>query len=299
LGILIVAALVGLCWLDHWLYQVLAIPGIALFPVAVLFVLLASEEMLSLAAASGMRPLRWVVYGGNLLVVAGSWIPFLFCKVHEMLCPGSADPGLPNPGPASVCTMLALAMALVIVFIGEMRRYERPDGVTANMAVEAFAIVYVGFLLGFLVQLRSIWGIGALASLLIVVKMGDTGAYTVGRLVGRIKLVPALSPGKTIEGAIGGIVFACAASWAIWLVWVATAEDTLPGRWWRWILFGFLVAIAGIAGDLAESLIKRDAQRKDSGHWLPGLGGVLDMLDSVLVAAPVGYGCWAFGLVGQ
>jgi phosphatidate cytidylyltransferase len=131
-----------------------------------------------------------------------------------------------------------------------------------------------------------------------VVKMSDVGAYTVGRLAGRHKLAPVLSPGKTIEGALGGLLFACLGSW-IALRWVLPAMTGAVAVYsnWGWLVYGLLVGLAGILGDLAESLIKRDVGRKDSSDWLPGFGGVLDMLDSVLLAAPVAYLCWAFGVV--
>jgi phosphatidate cytidylyltransferase len=154
-------------------------------------------------------------------------------------------------------------------------------------------------MLSFVVQLRMEWGIGALASLVIVVKMGDTGAYMLGRLFGRHKMAPRISPAKTIEGAIGALVFSCVGSWATftWLVPLLEPAGSPTRPWWIWILFGLLVGTAGMVGDLAESLLKRDAGCKDSSTWLPGLGGVLDMLDSILLAAPVAWLCWASGLV--
>jgi len=136
------------------------------------------------------------------------------------------------------------------------------------------------------------------ASLVIVVKMGDIGAYTCGRLVGRHKMTPTLSPGKTWEGAVGGMVFACLGSYLA-LEWLAPALTGAASRLpWGWLPYGVIVGIAGMVGDLAESLLKRDVGCKDSSTWMPGFGGVLDLLDSVLFAAPVAYLCWALGLVG-
>jgi len=77
------------------------------------------------------------------------------------------------------------------------------------------------------------------------------------------------------------------------------AATPLETAWWRWLIFGIVVGGTGIAGDLAESLLKRDLGRKDSSRWMPGFGGVLDLLDSLLFAAPVAYVCWALGLVGS
>ncbi len=300
LGVLIVAVLLGLCGLDHWVEGLTGVAGVALFPVLVAFVVLAVSEVLDLASVGGVRPVPWAVYFGSLLVVTSSWISPLFYRF-------AYDVGRKLDTTPSDWTLFALAAGVMVVFLVEMLRYERPGGVTVNVAAATFAMVYVGLLLSFLVQLRLTWGVGALLSPLVVVKMGDTGAYTVGRLIGRSKMAPGLSPGKTVEGAVGALVFACLGSWGIfcWLPAFEALEWLFPkgcqvgvaGPWWGWLLFGLLVGAIGIFGDLAESLIKRDVEQKDSGDLVPGFGGVLDMLDSALLAAPVAYACWAFGLV--
>lgn len=288
LGTLLIAAMVGLCWLDHRAAE----PGAWLLPVATVLTILASGEVLHLAASAGMRPVAWVVYCGNLLLLAANWVPQLLCESAERIgaCQESSN-----------CLLLALGVGILLAFVGEMARYRRPEGVLANLAAAVFALVYVGLMFGFLVQLRLGWGIGALASLIIVVKMGDTGAYTVGRLVGRHKMAPVLSPGKTIEGACGAMAFAALASWATfeWLVPLTLAEGTPTIVWWRAVLYGLLVGGAGMFGDLAESLLKRAAGCKDSSRWMPGFGGVLDILDSILLAAPVAWACWASGLLAR
>ncbi len=102
-----------------------------------------------------------------------------------------------------------------------------------------------------------------------VVKLGDTGAYTVGRLFGRHKMAPVLSPGKTWEGAAGGIVFAVLGSWLVFHLMPQAMGFTLAQASWSWLLFGPVVGVAGIVGDLAESLFKRDMGRKDSSTWMP------------------------------
>jgi phosphatidate cytidylyltransferase len=167
-----------------------------------------------------------------------------------------------------------------------------------------FTLVYIGVLYGFLAALRLIhgheWGLLALLSFLFVVKMADTGAYFTGRLLGRRKMTPILSPKKTIEGAIGGMVTACAASWAVFHFagpFLVRSSFVMPGAI-GWLTYGVVIALAGMIGDLAESLLKRDMGRKDSSTWLPGLGGVLDIIDAVLVAGPFAYGCWLLGIVG-
>ena len=296
LGTLIIALLVGLSWLDHRA----SVPGIWLFPVLVGFCLLGSSELLQLAGSAGIRPIPWVVHLGNLAIVTSNWGPLVFRGAQA----GSSQ--LTRVEPWGLCSsgewvLLAFGASVLLAFVGEMGRYRKPGGVTLNLAGTVFALAYVGVLLSCAVQLRLIWGVGSLASLLIVVKMGDTGAYAVGRLIGRHPMAPVLSPKKTIEGAIGALAFACLASWATfrWVVPFTTNDAATPGPWWGWLVFGLLIGTVGMLGDLAESLIKRDVEQKDSGSWVPGFGGVLDMLDSVLLAAPVAYACWALGLVGR
>lgn len=199
---------------------------------------------------------------------------------------------------ASVHALLAIAAGVLIAFVGEMLRFKLPGGHLINLSGAVFAIVYVGLLGAFLVMLRIAYGVPALVSMIIVAKLCDVGAYTVGRLIGRHKMAPNLSPGKTIEGAVGGIAFAILGAWfsvAILFPW-ATGE---PSRttWGGVVIYGLAVGLAGMLGDLAESLIKRDVMRKDSGTNVPGFGGFLDIYDSLLLAAPVAFGLWAFHVV--
>jgi phosphatidate cytidylyltransferase len=135
----------------------------------------------------------------------------------------------------------------------------------------------------------------ALVSLIATVKMSDTGQYWMGRMFGRHKLAPAVSPGKTWEGALGGVLFAIGTAWLIftWGDLALTVGDAIAIT-----SFAAAVAVAGIVGDLAESMLKRDAGVKDSSTWMPGFGGVLDLLDSLLGAAPVAYLFWALRMVG-
>ena len=301
-GTLLIAVLVGLSWLDH----LAAIPGMWLAPALIALVVLATQELLGLWTPSGLKPIAPVVHLGNLLVLLSPWVP-IACALA-----GYAAPSQPvtAPTPSWSCSAAdgwslgALALAIVLALLAEMARYEKPGRVTTDLAAAVFAMTYLGFMLSFVVRLRLGWGIGALASLVIVVKMGDTGAYFFGKTIGRHRMAPTLSPSKTVEGAIGAILFSCLASWAVfrWLVPITTLPDVRSpaafGPVWGAIIFGVLVGGAGILGDLAESLLKRDAACKDSSTWVPGLGGVLDMLDSIIFAAPVAYACWRFGLTG-
>jgi len=201
---------------------------------------------------------------------------------------------------------IGLAASLLLVVVGEMRRYDGSTQTTVSLSLAVFAILYAGGLMGFMIGLRLLgdgrWGMLALVSLIATVKMSDIGQYTVGRLLGKHKLAPRISPGKTWEGAGGGILFACAAAWVVFrwgtkLLIEGAAGD--PGTPIATVLyFAVVVALAGMVGDLAASLLKRDAGVKDSSAWMPGFGGVIDLLDSLLLAAPVVYGFWTFWLPG-
>jgi phosphatidate cytidylyltransferase len=296
LGALIVVLLVGLCWLDHEA----DLPGAWLMPIAIVLTVLASQEILGLMRAGGLRPVGWTVYVGNVLIVLASWLPILMWRAA-----GNA-PGVWLDSPVSILgggvswPLLALAAGVLLAFYAEMHRFEQPGGITANLGGAVLAMVYVGLMLSFVIRMRLGWGIGSVAALIIVVKMGDTGAYTVGRLIGRHKLSPKLSPGKTVEGAAGAMAFATLGAWVsfAWLVPVMAGGTFNPMPGWGWLVFGPLVGVAGLLGDLAESLLKRDAGQKDSSTWMPGFGGVLDILDSILLGAPVAYVLFAAELVG-
>jgi phosphatidate cytidylyltransferase len=164
-----------------------------------------------------------------------------------------------------------------------------------RIAGTTLAIAYVGLLGSFIVQMRWLegpyHGVMPLVFLIATAKGADTGAYTAGRLAGRHKLWPSLSPNKTIEGAIGGMVFAVAASLIVAAVSrYVLAIPTLD--WARTVAFGLLVGVLAQLGDLMESMIKRDCQRKDASSAVPGYGGVLDVLDSLLFSGPIAYGFW-------
>ena len=285
LGALLIAGLIGLMWLDGKA----DLPGKFLFPLAILLAALSSGEILGLCAARKIYSVAWVVYAGNILIVAANWVPWFFPWGAEW-----GDFGWP---------LLALAIVTNIAFLAEMARYTGPGAVTERLSAALLSFCYLGALSSFTVQLRFLgpggaWGIAALASLVIVVKMCDTGAYTVGRLIGKHKMAPVLSPGKTIEGAIGGLVFACFGAWVALRVLapriIGEATST-TGPWWHWVLFGLFVGAAGMWGDLAESLLKRDLGRKDSSTWMPGFGGVLDIMDSIMFASPAAFIAWKLG----
>ncbi len=286
LGALLIAALVGLAVWDHRT----APPGVwVTWPALSLLTLAATQELLALFAARELKPLAWPLYGVNLALVAVNWLPIVAPQAKSFQLDSSI-----------------LAAAVLWLFLGEMRRYERPGVVMERLACGWLIVGYVGVLFAFLAKLRLLQGgavgIPALLSLVLIVKLGDTGAYTLGRLFGKHKLAPVLSPGKTLEGAAGGLLAACFGGWlsGAWLFPMLTSNTGPigPMAHGRWLLYGLIVGLAGTFGDLAESLIKRDVGRKDSSAWMPGFGGVLDVMDSIMFAAPVAYWCWSCGLAG-
>jgi phosphatidate cytidylyltransferase len=139
-------------------------------------------------------------------------------------------------------------------------------------------------------------GVYPLLATIATVKLSDIGQYAVGRTIGRHKLAPLISPGKTWEGAVGGIGLATLIAAAL-IYAINDRYGIQPAHFLVVWCFALTVAVAGLLGDLAESLLKRDAGVKDSSDWMPGFGGVLDLLDSILFAGPVAYMWWVVGLV--
>jgi phosphatidate cytidylyltransferase len=180
----------------------------------------------------------------------------------------------------------------VAAILREIWRFRGPDRITERVALTAFILIYLGVLPCCLAQLRWLpfgYSTPALALTVFVPKGNDIGAYftgkfLTGRLLGRHPMTPLLSPKKTWQGAIGGMLASVLVAVGINAGW-----PVIAGGWLGAIGFGLTVGFAGILGDLAESLIKRDLQTKDASHTVPGFGGVLDVVDSLLFAAPVAY----------
>jgi phosphatidate cytidylyltransferase len=236
---------------------------------------------------------------GNVAIVMSAAVPLFWKMVADS---EAGQLGWP---------MTAFVIALGVAFATTMRSYRTGEpALISRLARTVLALAYVGVLQSFFVALRlhgaPHQGFVAILSLIIVVKMADTGAYAVGRLIGgrfsgSLRLAPQLSPKKTLEGAAGAILFGCLGSWLTFhvvgprLADGSHTEVTTIG----WLAYGVVLAIAGMFGDLAESLLKREGGVKDSGSgYLPGLGGVLDLVDSLLFAAPLAYLFWTIEVVG-
>ncbi len=162
------------------------------------------------------------------------------------------------------------------------------SGIVA-IATTLFGLMYVPWLLNFIQKINffpHVEGHFYLLYFVLITKFSDTGAYVVGSLIGRHKMIPRISPGKTWEGFGGAIVVSMLAS----LLFVRLAGDHMPAmNAVHAVVLGAVLSSAAVVGDLIESLFKREARVKDSGHIFPGIGGILDLLDSLLFNAPIMY----------
>jgi phosphatidate cytidylyltransferase len=288
--LMVVGLLLALC-VDEWLA-----PWYPFWFVLSCFaVVSAARELVGLLDATSARPSGNSVIGGVLAVLVANWVP-------HVAVPSDSREGLSALiyDPAGPLTMLAspflcFAAVLMISFVVQSLQFERPGRTMAKIAGTILAVAYVGLLGSFTLQMR--WfegqhqGIVALVFLVATAKGADTGAYTMGRLAGRHKLWPSLSPQKTVEGAVGGLVFSVTAA----LLVAAIARYGLRIPTFDWpvaALYGLIVGAVAQLGDLMESMIKRDCERKDASTVVPGFGGVLDVLDSLIFAGPVAYGLW-------
>ncbi|MEU3897622.1 phosphatidate cytidylyltransferase [Streptomyces sp. NPDC045251] len=175
-----------------------------------------------------------------------------------------------------------VAMALTALAVLVWRMAEPPEGYLKDVTAGLFAAFYVPFLATFVaMMLMADDGDWRVLTFLVLTVVSDTGAYAVGWRFGRTKLAPRISPGKTREGLLGAIAFAMAAG----ALCMQFAID--GGTWWQGLLLGLAVAVSATLGDLGESMIKRDLGIKDMGTLLPGHGGIMDRLDSLLPTAPV------------
>ncbi|MAS40777.1 MAG: hypothetical protein CMK33_03575 [Porticoccaceae bacterium] len=274
---MVLLALLG-AWADGWLDR-FAIdesgrtlpPGTVLFPVAVVVALLAGRELAGLLRAVGIVASTFVTCVVAVLgLLVSAFVPSSFSGVS---------------GGAVVTISVAGVLAFSMVYYG---RHKNTDGMVAAAGGSLLAFCLLGLMLGYIVTLRREQDIWVVIWVLLTTKSSDIGAYTLGHLIGKHKLIPWLSPGKTWEGLLGAVLFAAGIG-AGGAALLAVVE--IPGRpaVIPAALLGALFALAGQAGDLLESVLKRDAGKKDSGGTIPGFGGVLDVIDSLLLAPPLAY----------
>ncbi len=251
--LLVAAALlplvIGLVYLGGWWLFALAVVG-GLFALHELYVM-----------ARQLRPLVLGGYLGFVLTLLGLQLGGLEWMLGGLLA--------------------TLVLAFVVYGLGGVRQ-----SATTSFGVTLLGVSWVGAGIGCLLLIRDIpeFGFWAVMTVLFTVFAADTGAFFVGRTFGRHRLAPAISPAKSWEGLVGGIIA------AIGMAFVILYRDrddflSIPES----LLLGLVIALAAVLGDLFESAVKRDLEVKDSGHVLGGHGGMLDRLDSLLWAGPAAY----------
>lgn len=248
-GVVLGAGALALIWF---------LSSVALLGVALIVAALAFHEYERIVGKIGAQLPYWMTLAATLLVCA--MVPFQWVDLESVL---------------------ALSLLLIALTVLASSRVGAP--LLTDTAAAMLAPVYIGVPLGCLVGVHGIVGREGVLLLIATVAVSDTAQYYTGRTFGRTPLAPLRSPKKTREGAVGGFVIAP-------LFLAAAGSYWLPDFPWYWhASLGLGIVVAGIIGDLFESMLKRAADMKDSGALIPGHGGVLDRIDALLFAAPVFY----------
>jgi phosphatidate cytidylyltransferase len=252
------------------------VSGAALVALTVGVVWFASNEIFLIVGAALVVAAVWelttIARAGDLDV---AFWPSLVAALLAFGLVGSANLG--------ALLDVALMSALLAIGLASLGSWRGGANALATVSASLFPAIYIGLPIGALAAVRTFAGARVLFLLMLTVMVSDTAQYYTGRAFGKRPLAPAISPKKTIEGAIGGFVF-------------GTALFVAAGAWWVpgmtpifRVGLGLAVVALGIAGDLFESMLKRSAGVKDSSALIPGHGGVLDRIDALLFAAPIYY----------
>ncbi len=281
LGPVMIAALILIAWLDGLvegapmpagLHAILgresAPPGVVIgFTIAGLIVA-ASLELTRIFRANSIA-------ASSTLTAAVALLGFAISTIAPAFAPGVAGPIV-----ATACVAALLASML------HHTRDKTVEGAIAAAGATLFSFVYLGVLFSFFMLIRSQHSAWVVLGVLLVIKSCDIGAYFTGMALGKRKLIPWLSPGKTWEGLIGGVITAGAIAALLAAI---APQDSANLTVSQAVMAGVIFGIVGQAGDLAASLLKRDAGIKDSSRILPGFGGILDVVDSPLLVAPIAF----------
>lgn len=271
-AVVAIPAVLAAVWIGDW-----ALAGLLAIASA-----LAAWEFFRLAEKVGARPMA------NIGVVIAGLVPL---AIHARYL------GLPVDRIVSPTVAVLIVVGLFSAVIFTRGVTGRP---LTSVSATVFGVLYTAAMLTFAYALRyhpyavgNAAGAALLGIVLALVWISDTAAFFVGRALGKRKLIPAVSPGKTIAGAVGAVLANGVAGWAL-VRFILVPQAQLGLRPVHAILFGIAISIATQLGDLAESLIKREAAVKDSSQIIPGHGGVLDRIDGMLFALPVAY--WLLSL---
>ncbi len=257
------------------LYFIFYLGGIPFLILILLVILFGNIELFKLLEAKGIRSERELGIAFSLALGIAAYFGYFYFAV-------------------------VFSFAVIITFLLTLRRQDLSNAIIA-LSTGLFAIIYIGWFLGHAILLRNIdhnsnlktyvetvqglSDVGFFYIFLVVscTFLNDTGAYFIGRWKGKRRLIPHVSPGKTVEGTVGGIISSIITGGVANLIFKAPLEYS-----WAFI-FGFVIGVVAVFGDLTESLIKRSVEAKDSGGILPGHGGILDRFDSLIFTFPVSY----------
>ncbi len=285
-GPVLIIALLLIVWFDDWLDTVQLHGfwqdlfrgkdhpprGLILFMLALIVAPLAAFELSAIVKANNIHARRWLTALG---AVVGLVMTYAI------------------PMDAEVVTAIAVfSTGLIGMFVLSLLTFSRQKNVQGVLAAAGgvmFAMVYLGIMLGFLLLLRRDHTAWWIVGIVLTTKACDIGAYFTGMSIGRHKLIPWLSPGKTWEGLIGGVVTSALVGLGLAALSAVLVDPSDHVPLWVGLLCGVVFALVGQFGDLTMSLLKRGAGIKDSSQILPGMGGVLDVLDSPLMVAPVAF----------
>ncbi|MBN1787114.1 MAG: phosphatidate cytidylyltransferase [Sedimentisphaerales bacterium] len=272
-GTLMTVAFIGLVLFDAWLdgsfgseKSYCPVYATLLTTFLVIVAMPANLELSSLANSAGAKIFLPITIPGTILLsTAWYWAQF-FENRYEFM---------------ALFFAFFLCIYLLLIFLWQGIKFASV-GAFANLGGNLIALIYLGMLTSLVLAVRIDFGPFAFLMYIFVVKCSDIGAYTAGRLFGRHKFSPVLSPKKTWEGMAGACIFAAVVSSIFAKVFGIMGPQQA-------ILFGIIFAFAGQLGDLAESMLKRAAEKKDSSGSVPGFGGILDVIDSPLATGVLAY----------
>jgi phosphatidate cytidylyltransferase len=248
-AILLVAIIIATVYL-RWLFNI----------AIVVFIAIGLYEFFTMLEKKGIMVYKYFGVGMGIVIPLSIILDFRLTKKWELLF---------------------IVLALLFLILMQFRRRQN-TGVIVDISATLFGILYVSWFLSFLIKIRYLpGGSGLMAAILLITKLGDIGAYLVGSRFGKTPFMPRISPKKTVEGAVAGLAFS--------VLGALVSKVFLYFSYLHLIFVGVCFGMLGQVGDLSESLLKRDCNVKDAGKILPGMGGMLDELDSLLFTAPVFY----------
>lgn len=281
ISVLVIPSLIGLFWFD----TTLGPSAWGLLGFCLLAGLRNTVEMNGLLSVRTIRPSLAVTTVCSLLVIGSAWL--------HLIVPGPTATLLTSLGWITA----AVTLSFLILLVYEALTFREPGQSMESLGSNLLTVVYGSMLLAVTAQFRwfpsASLAYFAIGSMVIAVKAGDIGAYSFGRLWGKRKMAPRLSPGKTWMGFAGALVGSVVGG-SLWITFGGRLFDSHPtaSGLLNVVAYCAVLGVVGLLGDLCESLIKRDCGKKDSANLLPGFGGLLDLLDSPMFAAPVALAWW-------